>query len=153
MLEYLHVLTFFSWIPTGSVSQLAERSRACSSLALGTLWGHVPALWLHTVSRFHLVKDRRRADSRGLVIPDSLQHCHFYRCRSLGCPEAWRVAQDRIRPSSCVFGSDSLGLRAGNLEVQQRYGATQCQACADFRGRIPKSANLQEFFWQYRCEE
>ena len=148
MLEYLHILTFLL-DSTCSVSRLAERSKACSSFSLGTMRGDVPALWLHTLCRFHLVKDRHRADSRGFAIPDSSQHDRFYKCRSLGCQEAWEVTQDRIRPPSCAIGSDSIGLRAGNLEVQQRYRATQCQACAHIRGPIPQSPNLQKFFRQY----
>src|ERR1044071_902130 len=138
---------------TGSVSQLAERSKTCRSFSLGTLRADVPALRLHTLSRFHLVKDRRRADSPRLVVSDSSQHAHFYRCWSVGRPEAWVVNQDGICPASCVFGPDSIGFRAGNLEVQQRYRATQCQACAHIRGAIPESPNLQEFFRQYRSEE
>src|ERR1044071_8369967 len=65
---------------TGSVSQLAERSKTFRSFSLGTLRADVPALRLHTLSRFHLGKDRRRADSPRLVVPDSSQHAHFYRC-------------------------------------------------------------------------
>jgi hypothetical protein len=131
---------------TGFVSQLAERSKTCRSFSLGTLRADVPALRLVTLSRFHLVKDRRRADSPRLVVPDSSQHAHFYRCWSVGCSEAWVVTQDGIRPASCVFGSDSIGLRAGNLEVQQRYRATQCQACAHIEAQFRNPQTFRNFF-------